>query len=81
MHIVDHICNIQFIKDYLNHFHISKIDTKTIFRIFKSHMECWRHGHNYSAYSRIGNSYVSTYNHCGKKNILTLMNDTMLFHD
>ena len=54
---------------------------KTIFRIFKSHMECWRHGHNYSTYSRIGNSYVSTCNHCGKKNILTLMNDTMLFHD
>ena len=39
------------------------------------------HGHNYSAYSKIGNSYVSTCNHCGKKNVLTLMNDTRLFHD
>ena len=28
MRVIEDICNIQFIKDYLNHFHISKIDTK-----------------------------------------------------
>ena len=81
MRVINYICNIQFIKDYLNHFHISKIDTKMIFRIFKTNIECWMHGHNYSNWCETGNSYISVCNHCGKKNVLTLMNDTWLFHD
>ena len=35
MSIINRIYNIQFIKDYLNYFHINKIDIKTVFHILK----------------------------------------------
>lgn len=80
MSVISRIYNIQFIKDYLNYFHINKIDVKTLFCIFKTHIDCWKKGHNYSGCSIIGNSYVSVCNRCGMKNVFTLMNDNRLFH-
>lgn len=79
--IINRISNIQFIKEYLNYFHVSKIDMKIVFHIFRKRIECWRRGHNYSNCIQIGNSYVSVCKNCGKKNTFTLMKDSMLFHD
>ena len=81
MSIVNRIYNIQFIKDYLNYFHINKIDIKTVFHIFKTRIKCWKHGHNYSFYCKTGNSYVSVCKKCGKQSVLTLMDDNKLFHN
>ena len=81
MRVIDHICNIPFIKDYLDHFHINKIDMETAFRILKSRIKCRRHGHSYSTCSRIGNSYVSVCGCCGKREVFSLMNNNRLFRD
>ena len=81
MRVIGYIYNIQFIKDYLNHFHINKIGIKTVFCIFKNRIECWKNGHSFSTCSIIGNSYVSVCNHCGKRNVFTLMSDNKLFRD
>ena len=81
MSIINRICNIQFIKDYLNYFHINKIDIKTVFHIFKTRIKCWKHGHNYSFCCKTGNSYVSVCKKCGKQSVLTLMDDNRLFHN
>ena len=81
MSIVNRIYNIQFIKDYLNYFHINKIDIKTVFHIFKTRIKCWKHGHNYSFCCKTGNSYVSVCKKCGKQSVLTLMDDNKLFNN
>ena len=81
MSIINRIYNIQFIKDYLNYFHINKIDIKTVFHIFKTRIKCWKHGHNYSFCCKTGNSYVSVCKKCGKQSVLTLMDDNKLFHN
>ena len=70
-----------FIKDYLNYFHISKIDIRTVFHIFKARIKCWKQGHNYSFCCKTGNSYVSVCKKCGKQSVLTLMDDNKLFHN
>ena len=81
MRVVDRLCNIQFIKDYLNYFHMNNLDIKTAFRILKSRIKCWKYGHSYSTCSRIGKSYVSVCGCCGKREVFSLMNDNRLFHD
>ena len=81
MSIINRIYNIQFIKDYLNYFHINKIDIKTVFHIFKTRIKCWKHGHNYFFCCKTGNSYVSACKKCGKQSVLTLMDDNRLFHN
>ena len=73
MRLIDHIFNIQFIKDYSNYFHVNKLNVEIVFHIFKARIECLRHGHNYVHCCRTGNSYISVCKNCGKKSVFTLI--------